>query len=81
MLEVKRKPAGTSTGAAAPVTRLHSNDANGKTTRYIYSVVSPSAPEPKQFQGKLPAITGEVNFKGSISVDGLVSGQIGAQSG
>ena len=81
MLEVKRKPASTSPGAAAPVSRLPANEANGKTSRYIHSVVTPSSPEPKQFHGKLPAITGEVNFKGSISVDGLVSGLIGAQSG
>ncbi|PYS71556.1 MAG: hypothetical protein DMF69_10070 [Acidobacteria bacterium] len=81
MLEVKRKPASTSPGAAAPVARLHSNEATSKTARYIHSVVTPSVHDTKQFHGKLPAITGEVNFKGSISVDGLVTGQIGAQSG
>jgi cytoskeletal protein CcmA (bactofilin family) len=34
----------------------------------------------KDFQGKLPVITGEIHFKGTIPVDGAVSGQIGTGS-
>lgn len=34
----------------------------------------------KDFQGKLPVITGEIHFKGVIPVDGAVTGQIGAGS-
>jgi cytoskeletal protein CcmA (bactofilin family) len=33
------------------------------------------------FQGKTPPITGEASFRGWVSVDGLVSGQLGANGG
>jgi len=35
---------------------------------------------PRDFQAKLPVITGEVNFKGIVNVDGVLSGQIGSGS-
>ena len=34
----------------------------------------------RDFQSKLPVITGEVHFKGAISVDGSISGQVGANN-
>ena len=36
--------------------------------------------EPKSFQSRLPAITGEVHFRGMLTVDGLLSGQLGSAS-
>ncbi|HTG91328.1 MAG TPA: polymer-forming cytoskeletal protein, partial [Pyrinomonadaceae bacterium] len=35
---------------------------------------------PRDFQAKLPVITGEINFKGIVTVDGVLSGQIGSGS-
>ena len=71
MLEVKRKPASPSHGSGAP------------------QRAQPAAPVPlttqprsenREFQPKLPVITGEIHFKGVLPVDGLLSGQIGSGS-
>lgn len=35
----------------------------------------------KQFQAKMPVITGEAHYRGLISVDGVLSGQLGTNSG
>jgi cytoskeletal protein CcmA (bactofilin family) len=68
MLEVKRKPASTSHGGAASAPAR------------AYSSSSVAVKEPLDFNGKLPAITGECHFKGSMSIEGLISGQVGAKS-
>jgi cytoskeletal protein CcmA (bactofilin family) len=65
MLEVKRKPDLPSHGSVSSVAEARSQKTE----------------EPSEFRGKLPAITGECHFKGSMSVDGLLTGQIGPQSG
>lgn len=73
MLEVKRKPAvhSQSSGAAAPArVKTDSREA-----------VESQPKEPRAFTGKIPVIAGDCHFKGSISVDGLISGQIGTQNG
>jgi len=36
--------------------------------------------EPKQFQARLPVITGEAHFKGVLAADGLLAGQLGSGS-
>jgi cytoskeletal protein CcmA (bactofilin family) len=43
---------------------------------------TPSVPviEIREFQAKLPVITGEIHFKGVLTTDGVLSGQIGAAS-
>jgi cytoskeletal protein CcmA (bactofilin family) len=70
MLEVKRKPASHSHGAAAP--------AKARAQKHDLSTGPPS--EHREFQAKFPAVTGEVHFKGTISIDGLLSGQMGANT-
>ena len=71
MLEVKRKPTLPSHGSA-PAQDARVFDADPRL---------PKREEPSEFRGKLPVITGECHFKGSMSIDGLLSGQIGSQSG
>jgi cytoskeletal protein CcmA (bactofilin family) len=65
VLEVNRKPSRQSQGATA-VAR-----APDTSTR---------SPEIREFQAKIPVITGEVHFKGIVPVDGSLSGQIGSGS-
>jgi len=73
MLEVKRKPALPSEGATSPLgARVLDSDPRTRTQKRS---------EPSEFRGKLPVITGECHFKGSMSIDGLLTGQIGSQSG
>jgi cytoskeletal protein CcmA (bactofilin family) len=86
MLEVKRKPAVHSHGATASApARIRTSESNDKTGRtsvsQIHSVTSSPRNDPADFRGKIPVIIGECHFKGSMSLDGLVSGQIGAQNG
>jgi len=87
MLEVKRKPVSSNLSAAASApAQAYSEEAKGATSRssspgFIKPVVATPTKEPRDFHGKLPAITGECHFKGSISADGLLAGQIGVQSG
>jgi len=71
MLEVKRKPASPSHGTATATARAYSVSSTSTTT---------VGREPLDFNGKLPAITGECHFKGSMSIDGFISGQVGAKS-
>lgn len=90
MLDVKRKPASHSYGtAAAAPARVHNDDpsegsnANNAGNPIIsrpHSVLKAPTKELKDFQGKLPVITGEVHFKGTLAVDGLLSGQLGSNS-
>jgi cytoskeletal protein CcmA (bactofilin family) len=70
MLEVKRKPALPSHGSAS----ARAFDADPRTR-------PPQREEPSEFRGKLPVITGECRFKGQMSIDGLLTGQVGSQSG
>jgi cytoskeletal protein CcmA (bactofilin family) len=65
MLEIKRKPALPSHGSVAPSARERAVATHD---------------EPLDFRGKMPVITGECQFKGSMYVDGLLTGQIGPQS-
>jgi cytoskeletal protein CcmA (bactofilin family) len=71
MLEVKRKPAVQSQASAAAASGRGSVHGNGGSVQKT---------EAKSFTGKLPAITGDCHFKGSMSIDGVISGQIGTQN-
>jgi len=81
MLEVKRKPASPGTAATAAASTRVYRDTGTVETHSIRAVVNPPTREPHDFNGKLPVITGECHFKGSMSIDGLISGQVGAKSG
>lgn len=72
MLEVKRKPALPSHGSAPP-SQVRVRDSESRTPSARYD-------ESSDFRGKVPVITGECNFKGSMSIDGVLTGQIGPQS-
>ena len=76
MLEVKRKPASPSHGGAATAPARYNDGARAQLHQ-----ASTLVKEPGEFNGKLPVITGECHFKGSMSIDGLLSGQVGAKSG
>lgn len=78
MLEVKRKRASHSHRTVAS-TRGSLNETNA-TVRQMPSVARVSANEPKDFHAKQPVITGECHFKGSMSIDGVLSGQIGGHN-
>jgi len=81
MLEVKRKPASPGTAATAAASTRVYRDTGRVEPHSIRTVVNPPTREPYDFNGKLPVITGECHFKGSMSIDGLISGQVGAKSG
>jgi cytoskeletal protein CcmA (bactofilin family) len=65
VLEVNRKPASKSHGATAAARA---------------PAASSQSTEIREFQAKIPVITGEIQFKGILPVDGLLSGQIGSGS-
>jgi cytoskeletal protein CcmA (bactofilin family) len=77
MLEVKRKPAVHSQGSAA----AQLQPGNVDDIKNVVDAGESPPKEPKAFTGKIPAITGDCHFKGSMSIDGLLSGQIGTQNG
>ena len=64
MLEIKRKPAVPSQAATATARAPIPTQPN----------------EIREFQAKMPVITGEIHFKGVLPVDGSLSGQIGSGS-
>jgi cytoskeletal protein CcmA (bactofilin family) len=79
VLEVKRKPASHSHGTAttralAPTTPARASTSESQTI----PAIAPS--EFREFQAKVPVITGEIHFKGVLPVDGILTGQIGAGS-
>ena len=86
MLEVKRKPAihshATATSRAQVATSLPSVSEAAAAAVRVSEVVHPTpiVPAPRDFQAKLPVITGEINFKGIVTVDGVLSGLIGSGS-
>jgi len=87
MLEVKRKPATHSHGSNTPSntsvsgTIRVSNDAGQTIPQKLTAFpISPSA-EPRNFQTKMPVITGEVHFKGVAAIEGVLTGQMGPASG
>ena len=89
MLEVKRKPAihshSTATSRAQVATSLPSvsEAAAAAAAVRVSEVVHPTPivpVAPRDFQAKLPVITGEINFTGIVTVDGVLSGQIGSGS-
>lgn len=75
MLEVKRKPASQSYGTAAARARTPADV--GTPTASSLAGLPQKPREIKDFQPKLPVITGEIQFKGLLPVDGTLSGQIG----
>lgn len=94
MLEVKRKPNESQTTRAStaallgyqshrqipptPVSdNLHTPHRSEETAR----ILVPVQKERSSFQTRTPVIIGEACFKGMLPVDGIVTGQPGAQSG
>jgi cytoskeletal protein CcmA (bactofilin family) len=75
MLEIKSKPISHSATAATPARAATTHN----TSPQLRAV--PTSPESRDFQPKLSAITGEVQFKGTMSVDGLINGSLGSQGG
>lgn len=52
---------------------------NGQPSRpHLVSPPGPLAKEPRKFQAKVPVITGEAHYRGTVQVDGMLSGQLGA---
>ena len=91
MLEVKRKPASVNnSGAATAPARVHIDDtrvepaATGRKPNAFQQLHADSTSTAKgttEFQTKRPVITGEAHIKGTLIVDGLLSGQIASSSG
>jgi cytoskeletal protein CcmA (bactofilin family) len=92
MLEVKRKSASPSHGCAhgdtASARAVTPTDSTAETqpagkpilAEPVSRASSLSSRESKVFQTKSPAITGEAHFKGTLNVDGSLSGQLGSGS-
>lgn len=75
MLEVKSKPLSHShTAVASPARSLTTS--NTSPLRPV-----PTSPDSKDFPPKLSAITGEVQFKGTMAIDGVINGSLGSQGG
>ena len=89
MLEVKRKPVmhsrATASARAQVTTTLPSSSGAAAVAMQVAEVVhnptSVPATEVREFQPKSPVIIGEIHFKGTIPVDGVVTGQISCGSG
>jgi cytoskeletal protein CcmA (bactofilin family) len=75
MLEVKRK---TDRQRQPASTSIRPFNASSHVPNERRRFIRPGAVNDiRDFQSKLPVITGEVHFKGAISVDGSISGQVG----
>ena len=59
----------------------HANSAVPRQTISSPPVVAPPASDPRNYQTKLPVITGEAQYKGMLNLDGVVSGQLGGSGG
>jgi cytoskeletal protein CcmA (bactofilin family) len=86
VLEVKRNPAKHSHDSKTPATPGRKDDlvSTGErqlVSRQLSSFPVSSSPEARNFQTKMPVITGEVHFKGVASIEGLLTGQMGPGSG
>jgi cytoskeletal protein CcmA (bactofilin family) len=87
MLEVKGKPTtnGHSASAAAPALlsadQLQNRPNVSPPNNSQQLRPSQSPVDFKDFHGKLPVITGEVHFKGTACVDGLLTGNMGSNGG
>jgi cytoskeletal protein CcmA (bactofilin family) len=84
VLEVKRKPAthshGSNTAPTSGGTILVSN-ALATPSKTLTRFPVSSSTEQRNFQSKMPVITGEVHFKGVAAIEGMLTGQIGPASG
>lgn len=79
MLEVKSQKADHQRHTASTAARPFSGE--GHVTHERRRFIRPGAiSDIRDFQSKLPVITGEVHFKGAISVDGSISGQVGSNT-
>lgn len=89
MLEVKRKPIVQGRATATARAQVGNNRQSASTAASVATQAAevvhnaPAVPngEVRDFQPKLPVITGEIHFKGTIPVDGLLTGQISSGSG
>jgi cytoskeletal protein CcmA (bactofilin family) len=68
MLEVKRKPLSHSAAAQAKAPAQKPDLSRG------------TPGEVRDFQAKFPAVTGEVYFTGTVTIDGALSGQLGGNT-
>lgn len=87
MLNITPKPNGHKPrAAAAPVRTLHESRTNGAESASLRVLPNgakslraakpaPAVP-PKTFQAKVPVITGEAHYRGTLRVDGMLSGQM-----
>ena len=60
--------------------RAADNGTPSLTSQPFSSIPQARHVEPKQFQARLPVITGEAHFKGVLAADGLLAGQLGSGS-
>jgi len=85
-------PASTSTSAQATATALDDHYSNDQPAIHVLPpgptasrkrppVITPPHNEVKDHQTKLPVITGEVQCKGSLNLDGIATGQLGGSGG
>jgi cytoskeletal protein CcmA (bactofilin family) len=79
MLEVKSKRPDQKhqSASTAKLKRSDTRPVKHERRRFVPTAVTN---EPRDFQSKLPVITGEVHFKGAISVDGSISGNVGSSN-
>ena len=88
----KRKPAGRKTAHAPAVEGPAGTEQPGvhrplgatpypqrKSSRPIFPATRPTAE--REFQTKVPVVTGEATYRGLIAVDGAISGQLGNNGG
>lgn len=86
MLNITPKPNGhTPRAAAAPARTVHESRSTVTESANLRVVPTGSknhvlkpapAVPPKTFQAKVPVITGEAHYRGSVRVDGMLSGQM-----
>lgn len=89
VLEVKRKPdmhsRATTTARAQVTTTPASTATAAAVARQVADVVHKTTPVPatevRAFQPKSPVIIGEIHFKGTIPVDGVLTGQVSSGGG
>jgi cytoskeletal protein CcmA (bactofilin family) len=87
MLNVTPKSNGHNHGNTAPArarafTNPRPNGSSESSTLRVLSNATPppvpNAKEPRTFQAKIPVITGEAHYRGTVQVDGMLSGQMAA---
>lgn len=87
MFEIKRKPNQAQIPRESTAVRLGypqpKSEIRSEITRVPapQSVTTAALPSDRNFQTRTPVITGEINYKGMLPVDGVVTGNLGATGG